>query len=264
VLVLVAPRCPAADEGPCPEGKPVSQLAVSVRTPVGDQELGKTWTDGALDVPFSQLDSLFPGQAVAKHQAAPLLVEGRVVSELPIAEIFRGIIESAIKECDSALADPDLQSDYAQDLLGRMLDLQLLGLSDDRLTDLTIQLSVRVRERPSAMWSTPRKPNGRADPLELSEHAVPEDVQRQIWHGGADETIPPSTFRWALEWLPTVCKVTVKGGAIVGQVILTGAPGAALAILDATVGDVYSGWMIKSCCRRLSAVLGAAKPPECS
>jgi hypothetical protein len=266
--VLVAARCRAADEGPCPPGRAVSQLAVAVRTPMGDQELGKTWSDGGLDVPFSQLNSLFPNQSVAKQRQAPLLVEGRVVAELPVDEIFRKILESAIAECDAALADPSLQPDYAQALLGRMLDLRLLGLTDARLTERTIQLADSVRGRPAAMWSTPKKPVGRSEQLLAGlrasgdEHAVPEEVQRQITRAGPVD-VTSSSFRWALEWLPTVCKVTVKGGVIVGSVALTGAPGIALAILDATVGGVYSDWMIKTCCQRVSDVFGAEKPPEC-
>jgi hypothetical protein len=266
--VLVAPRCRAADANPCLEGKPVSQLAVAVRTAVGDRALGTTWSDGALDVPFSQLEALFPNQGAEKHERATLLVEGRVVSELPVDEIFRSIVATALQECDAALADPNLQTDYAQGLLGRMLDLQLLGLADDRLAERTTQLSVRVREKPASMWSTPQKPlpHGAALIAGLratgDEHSVPEDVQRQITHGSAGD-VTSATFRWALKWLPTVCKVSIKSGEIVGQVVLSGAPGIALAILDATVGDVYSEWMIKTCCQRVSDVFGAARPPEC-
>lgn len=268
--VLVGPPCRAADEGPCPAGKPIPQLAVAAQTPVGVKELGTTWRDGGLDVPFATLDALFPNQALEKYERAPLLVEGRVVSDLPVAEIFRTLVAAAIDECDAALADPSLQLDYAQQLLGRMLDLQLMGLTDDKLVDRTVRLSMRVRERPAAMWSQPHKLSDRSERLiaglrgTRDEYAVPLDVQRQLTQDPADNGAA-SSMRWALQWLSTVCKVGVKSGEFVGQVMLSGAPGIALAVLDATVGDVYSDWMIKSCCQRLSGVLGAeAPPPECA
>jgi hypothetical protein len=265
--VLVAPRCSAAGEG-CPGAVPMSELAVAVRTPRGDRALGTTWRDGGLDVAFSQLESLFPSRTLERQRAAPLLVEGRVVADLPIGEIFhrQSIVESAIVECDEALADAQLDHDYAQELLGRMLDLRLLGIADERLTARTTKLSERIREKPAAMWSSPHQRFGRAEALIAGmrargeQQAVPEDVQREIARGVGTS----SSFRWALEWLPTVCKVGVTGSAIAGQIALTGAPGVALAIIEATVGDVFSDWIVDSCCKRLGEVLGASKPPECS
>ncbi|HET8935282.1 MAG TPA: hypothetical protein VFN67_17660 [Polyangiales bacterium] len=261
--VLVAPRCRAADEGFCPPGKPISNLRVAVRTAVGVKQLGTTWSDGGLELPFSTLDALFPNQASDRDARAPLLVEDRIVSELPIGEIFRSIVVSAIKECDAALANADLQPDYAQALLGRMLDLQLLGLADDKLVERTVQLSMRVREEPASMWSQPRKQPERGRELIAGlDGSVPADVKRQITKSELDE-LSRSSLQWALNYLPTVCKVTVKGGEFVGQIILSGAPGVALAVLDATVGDVYSDWMVKTCCQRLSEMFGADRPPEC-
>ena len=261
--VLVAPRCRAADEGFCPPGKPISKLQVAAQTAVGVKQLGTTWTDGGLDLPFAVLDALFPNQASDRDARAPLLVEDRVVSELPIGEIFRSILVSAIKECDTALADADLQPDYAQALLGRMLDLQLLGLADDKLVERTVQLSIRVREKPASMWSQPRKQPERGRELIAGlDGSVPTDVRRQITQGELEE-LSRSSLQWALNYLPTVCKVTIKGGEFVGQIMLSGVPGVALAVLDATVGDVYSDWLIKTCCQRLNDMFGAERPAEC-
>lgn len=266
--VLVAPRCRAADEGFCPPGKPVSKLEVAVRNAVGAKQLGTTWNDGSVDVPFAVLDALFPNQASDRYARAPLLVEDRVVSELPIGEIFRSIVQSAIVECDAALANTDLQPDYAQALLGRMLDLQLLGLADDKLVERTVQLSIRVREKPASMWSRPHKQPERGAQLiagldgTADQYAVPLDVQRQITNGEEAE-LSRSSLQWALNYLPAVCKVTIKSGEFAGQVMLTGPAGVALAVLDATLGDVYSEWMIKTCCQRLSDMFGTDRPPEC-
>jgi hypothetical protein len=73
-----------------------------------------------------------------------------------------------------------------------------------------------------------------------------------------------SSFRWALDWLPTVCKVTVKGGAIVGGAALDGVPGVALAVIDAAVGDTFSDWMIKTCCKKGSQALGDEEAAKCT
>lgn len=273
--VLVAPRCPAADENPCPEGKPTAGLAVAAHTDRGDRELGTTSSDGSLEVPFSELDQLFRGETVPNDQRVSFLVEGRNVSELAIGDIInrQSIVDSAIKECDEALANPELTtaySDYAQDLLGRMLDLQLLGFSDDALKDRTTRLSERIREKPDSMWSQPKKLSERAADLLASlresgnEDAVPPEVRRELESPDADHSMDSSSFRWALDWLPTVCKVTIKGGAIVGAVAVTGAPGVALAIIDAAVGDTFSDWMIKTCCKKGSAVLGDAEAEKCA
>ena len=272
--VLVAPRCPADDENPCPEGKPGEGLAIAIHTDRGDRTLGTTSSDGSLEVPFADLETLFKGEQVGNDQRAALLVEGRNVAELSVGEIInrQKLLASALKECDEALANPNLipeYSDYAQDLLGRMLDLQLLGLSDDTLKDRTTRLSERIRENPDSMWSQPKKLNERAQQLLAdlrasgSESQVPAEVQRELSDPSADQGMESSSFRWALDWLPTVCKVTVKGGAIVGAAAVTGVPGVALAVIDAAVGDTFSDWMIKTCCKKGAAALGDAAAEEC-
>jgi hypothetical protein len=213
----------------------------------------------------AQLDAWFP----VKNQRVAVVVEDKLVSELAIDDVFRSLLVSAIHECDAALADPELQPDYAQALLGRMLDLRLLGLSDERLVDRTTLLAERIRREPAKMWSTPQRVLGRNERLidglykAGEQQSVPSEVQRQITGGSPEDAPSTATLRWAVQWLPTVCQVTVKGGELAGQLVLTGAPGIALAILDASVGDVYSDWMIKSCCQRLSGILGAGRPAEC-
>jgi hypothetical protein len=253
VQLLVAARCRAVDEQ-CPAGRPVPGLPVIVRAAIGDKALGTTENDGGFDVPFALLDSLFPNESVGAYQeSAPLLVEGRAVSELPVAEIFRTVVRTAVEECDEALSDPQLQPDYAQELLGRMLDLQLLGLSDKQLTARIISLSERIRQQPKSMWSTPGR--GQTD-------SASDDMRGQIWTGGDPDTSRRELGK-ALTWLPTLCTISIKGGELAGELLLAGPAGIALNILDATIGDLYSDWMIKSCCQRLSQLANTSPPRAC-
>lgn len=271
IRVLVAPRCPPVDEGPCPEGKPMSDLTLAVRTPTGDRVLGKTWVDGTLVVSFTQIEALFAGEAtIDKDKSAPLLVEGRSVADLPVGELGsrRRIIEAAILECDQALADPNLQADYAQQLLGRMLDLQLLGLADDRLSERTTRLAERVRAERSSMWSAPKPMSERGVTSGMRAtgawQRVPSEVRRELARQDPDDGFASASFRWALESLPTLCKITVKGGELLAQVVVTGAPAIALAIIEASVGEVYGDWMVDTCCQKGSELLGADQPPQCA
>jgi hypothetical protein len=268
--VKVAPRCLAAAES-CPEGRPVSDLAVSVKSETqGVQPLGQTWSDGGLDVSFAQLEPLFPAHTVTRHKLAPLLVEGREVADLPIGDVHQYIIDLAVQECDEALADQYLDPDYAQELLGRMFDLQLLGMSDKRLKERSAWLTARIRAKPERRWSHGHGGARRAGEL-LEEmrarheaDAVPAQVQAEIASGLSDDSAVNDSVRWALDWLPTMCMVGVEGGgAIVGNVALTNPPGIALMVLGAAAGHVFSDWLIESCCKRFSRVLGAEKPPDC-
>ena len=92
---------------------------------------------------------------------------------------------------------------------------------------------------------------------------LPARVQRELQNSDDDSEIDSATFQWALQWLPTVCAVTVKGGGILSSTVVAGMPGLALAIIEATVGDVYSDWLIKTCCQKGSEALGAAGQADC-
>jgi hypothetical protein len=256
--VLVGDPCTGGSESPCPAGEPVEGLTLAVQTSQGPRELGVTSPEGELDLPFSALDPIFAGEEVAKDQRAPLLVEGRSVAELPIGEIVHRheILESAIEECDAALSNPQLDDHYAQSLLGRMLDLQLLGIADARLEARTSRLYRRLRDKPSDWWSPQRVLD---DTRQLiaglgRETGLPMEVERDVTTEHADERLEPESFSWALERLPQLCKVSVVGGAIVAQVAVVGTPGLVLAVLGAAVGNVFSDWLVDTCCKQASEI----------
>jgi hypothetical protein len=262
--VLVGDPCTGGGESPCPPGKPIEGLAIAVQTGEGPRALGVTSTEGELDLAFSDLEPIFAGEDVAKDQHAPLLVEGRSVAELPIGEIVhrRETLASAIEECDAALANPQLDDHYAQSLLGRMLDLQLLGIADARLEARMSRLYKRLREKPSSWWSPQRVLD---DTRELiaglgAEKSVPEEVKRDVTTEHADERLEPESFSWALERLPQMCKISVVGGAIVAQVAVAGAPGLVLAVVGAAVGNIFSDWLVDTCCKEASKIFNV--PPE--
>ena len=75
--------------------------------------------------------------------------------------------------------------------------------------------------------------------------AVPEHVKRDI-----DATdVQPSTFEWAMGSLPTVCKITVTGGAAVAATLVaTGPTGIALNVVMGMLGDDLSEWLTNRCC----------------
>lgn len=254
--VLVGDPCSGSD--PCPAGKPVEGLAVGVMTQAGPHPLGVTSADGELDLAFAELDPIFANEDVAKDQYAPLLVEGRSVAELPIGEILhrRAILESAIEECDAALANPQLDDHYAQSLLGRMMDLQLLGIADARLEERTRRLYQRLREKPSDWWSPQRVlDDTRALIASLGrEHDVPSAVARDVATEHADERLEPESFSWALARLPQMCKISVVSGAIVAQVAVSGTPGIVLAVVGAALGNLFSEWLVETCCKEASRI----------
>ena len=262
--VLVGDACTGGGETPCPPGRAIEGLAIAVQTQRGPRPLGVTSAEGELDLAFAELDPIFADEEVAKDQHAPLLVEGRSVAELPIGEIVhrREILDSAIEECDAALANPQLDDHYAQTLLGRMLDLQLLGIADARLEERTRRLYQRLREKPSDWWSPSRVLD---DTRELiaglgREQSVPDDVKRDVATEHADERLEPESFSWALEKLPQMCKISVVGGAIVAQVAVSGPAGIVLAVVGAAVGNVFSDWLVETCCKEAAKIFDV--PPE--
>jgi hypothetical protein len=257
--VLVADPCTGGGESPCAPGKPIEGLAIAVQTSDGPRELGVTSAQGELDLAFSEFEPLFAREDVAKDDHAPLLVEGRSVAELPIGEIVqrREILASALEECDAALANPQLDDHYAQTLLGRMLDLQLLGIADARLEERMSRLYKRLREKPSEWWSPQRVLVGAGFGDGTS---MPDEVKRDLTSEHADERIEPESFSWAVERLPQMCKISVVGGAIVAQVAVAGTPGLVLPVVGAAVGNIFSDWLVDTCCKEASKVFNV--PPE--
>lgn len=257
--VLVGDPCTGGSERPCPPGKPIEGLTIAVQTPEGLRELGATSQEGELDLAFSALEPLFARAEVAKDAYAPLLVEGRSVAELPIGEIVhrRAILESAIEECDAALANPQLDDHYAQRLLGQNLDLQLLGIGDARLQERTRRLYQRLRDKPSTWWSPQR--SGAREQI-ADDQSVPDEIKRDIENATGDERLTADSFSWALERLPELCKISVVSGAIVAQVAVAGAPSILLAVVGAAVGNIFSDWLVETCCKEASEIFGV--PPE--
>jgi hypothetical protein len=270
--VMTGQRCNGAGQLSCAQNEPAADTAIVLRTSTERHLLGSTAQDGRLAVPLSAFDELFRGQTVAADQVAQLLVHDSVAAELPLGEIVnrQSVIDSAISECDQALAAPSPDRDYVQLLLGRLLDLQMRGIADPRIADRTSRLYERLRQSDS-LFAAPRRWLGRAQELLAhlrssgDEQAVPTQVQNTIDTTDTSKTVEPHSFKWALSVLPTMCKITVRGGAVVaGQMIATGAPGVALAIIAASVGDDLSDWLVKSCCDMASRSISGSASPNCA
>jgi hypothetical protein len=257
--VLVGDACTGGSESPCPPGKPIEGLTIAVQTREGPRALGTTSQEGELDLAFSELEPLFASEELANDAYAPLLVEGRSVAELPIGEIVhrREILESAIEECDAALANPQLDDHYAQKLIGQNLDLQLLGIADARLEQRTSRLYKRLRDKPSTWWSP--ELSGARERI-AHDQSVPEAIKRDAAAADGDNRLDTDSFSWAVERLPELCKISVVGGAIVAQVAVAGTPSILLTVVGAAVGNIFSDWLVETCCKEASKIFNV--PPE--
>ncbi|MEY4578118.1 MAG: hypothetical protein RL701_2821 [Pseudomonadota bacterium] len=277
LLVVSGDVCHAhTDEQPddCPLGRPVAHVDVVMNTAERRDVLGTTSSDGDLEIPLARIAALFKGQNVAGDQQAQLLVHDRVAAELPLGELVnrQRVIEATIAEVDDLLADPAPDRDYGQQLLARVLDLQLRGSADRGLIDRANRLYAHLRKNES-IFAAPKRWFTRAKEalarLRSSgdAEAVPEQIQQNIETTQVrdTETVDAQSVSWAISMLPTMCKITVRGGAVAaGQLIATGAPGVALAIIVGSMGEDLSKWLIRSCCEMASRSTGHAESVDCS
>jgi hypothetical protein len=143
-----------------------------------------------------------------------------------------------------------------------MLDLQLLGIADARLEQRTSLLYKHLREKPSAWWSPQRVLQDSRELVAGVDHdrSMPDQVRRDITSEHADERVEPDSFSWAIARLPQICKISVVSGAIVAQVAVSGAPGVVLAVVGAAVGNVFSDWLVDTCCKEASEMFDV--PPD--
>ena len=273
LLVVSGERCHAEQPEDCPAGRPVANVDVVLSTAERRHVLGNTSDDGKLDIALLQIAALFEGQNVAAGQQAQLLVHDRVAAELPLGELVnrQRVIEATIAECDDVLADPAPDRDYAQQLLARVLDLQLRGSADRRLIDRANRLYSHLRKNES-IFAAPKRWFTRAkDALARLRNsgdaeAVPEQVQQDLETTDVSDTdnVDSQSMSWAISMLPTMCKITVRGGAVAaGQLVATGAPGVALAIIVGSMGEDLSKWLIHSCCEMASRSIGHADSVNC-
>lgn len=265
LLVVTGEHCEdsreATPEQPvkCADTNPAANVEVVLQGGDGQRTtLGSTSPDGRLEVPLTRFDALFQGQSIAADARAQLLVHDKVAAELPLGEIVnrQSVVDSAIAECDRLLEDAAPDRDYAQQLIARLLDLQMRGIADLRIADRASKLYEHLKATES-IWSAPARWFNEAKELLArlrgsgDEQAVPQHVKENIEQTGSK--VESQSFQWALGMLPAMCKITVRGGAVVaGQMIATGAPGVALAIIAASVGDDLSNWLINSCCQMAS------------
>lgn len=195
---------------------PASGVEVTLRAGGKDQVLGTTSSGGQLTIPLVDLDTAFQGLDIGQQVRGQLIVHGRVDAELPIGEILdrHRVLDAYVQEVDDVLADPSPNRDHMEALWGRLVDFQMRGTADARLADRMARLY-------------------------------------EYLHGtqGQGENVDPDKFSWAVSELPTLCKITVKGGAVVAGQLVAGPAGLALAIIAAAVGNDLSSYMIKSCCK---------------
>lgn len=263
----------AARESSCPPGHPVERVAVAVQTSQGNHELGLTGEGGWLELPLSELDPLFPLETTGKTQLASLIVSGQGVAEIPVGSIVHRheIVATTIGEAETVLglSQEDLEGDwwfYSQELLGRMLELQLRGEANAELTQLATRLHKRIANSKQATWFGARWWNNVKDVLDRifasgDDADIPDGLQERAKSGDprASEDLDQS-----LEWLPQACNVTVIGTTVAAQIALAGQPALAVALIGAVIGSEIRKWMVDACCNIASDTLSSGQSPVCS
>jgi hypothetical protein len=263
----------AARDSECTQGHPVERVAVAVQTPQGNHELGLTGDNGWLELPLSQLDPLFPIETTSKSQLASLIVSGQGVAEIPVGSIVHRheIAATTISEAETVLglSQQELEGDwwyYSQELLGRMLELQLRGEANAELVQLATRLHKRLANSQQATWFGARWWNSVKDVLDRifasgDDADVPDGLQERAHSGDprASEDLEQS-----LEWLPEACNVTVIGTGVAAQIALGGQPALAVALIGAVIGSEIRKWMVDACCNIASDTLSGARSPVCS
>ena len=248
---------------------PASDVDVGLEVGSRLRVLGATSTNGDLEVTLPALDALFQEGSVQPSQLAQVLVHGVKAAELPLGEIVnrQRQIDATLAKCEQALARTDAERELLARRLAELLDLRLQGSADPRISQTAQRLYARLsliaaKQKAEAQELASTDPNAgwRAAPgrfltrakkllsqLSTSEEqgAVPEHVKRDI-----DATdVQPSTFEWAMGSLPTVCKITVTGGAAVAATLVaTGPTGIALNVVMGMLGDDLSEWLTNRCC----------------
>jgi len=240
--------------------------------------LGATSRNGELDVSLSSLDALFRGRVVEPGQLGKILVYGSPAAELPLGELVnrQRQIDARLTASDLTLAQPEATRETLATRLAELLDLQLQGVADARVTERAQQLYLRLASSdkddsaqgpPSDWWrDAPAHWLTRGKELIDSLHstdpadAVPEQVARDL----DALSINPNTFSWAASALPTVCRISVTGGeAVVGQLVFTGATGVALSVVMAVLGDPLSQWLTNRCCEMAASSITHAQSTVC-
>lgn len=267
-----------------------SQLAHAEDVDVGLQVgarlrvLGSTSGTGDLEVPLSTFDSLFQEGTVQPSQLAQVLVQGVKAADLPIGEIVNrhAQIDAILMKCEQSLARLDAERGVLAQRLAELLDLQLQGAVDPRIAQTAQRLYARIallqakqEVEPQPAAAEPERSNWRDVPARWFERAkalvtqlstrgeqtsVPEHVQLDL---DDKPSVQPSTLDWAMGSLPTVCKITVTGGAAVAATLVaTGPAGVALDVVMGVLGDDLSRWLTNRCCM-LASNSDTDVPPMC-
>jgi prepilin-type processing-associated H-X9-DG protein len=249
---------------------PVSEPAADVDIGVlaGDRLrlLGTTSQQGDLEIRLNDLDALFGDRPVAMSQLGQLIVRGEKAAELPLGEILnrQREVDTRVAACEAALAEHAGHDTLAR-RLAELSDLQLQGAVDPRLTQCADRLYARISES-SADASAPASWLDRAKTMvsDLFNTGDHQDVPAAVQHDLDDKQVDSSTFSWAISMLPTMCKVTVNGGAAaVGQLVATGPAGIALSIVMSVLGDDLSDWLSNRCCEMAAGSLTDAQSTVC-
>lgn len=246
-------------------GSPAADVDIGVLAGDRLRLLGTTSDQGDLEIRLSDLDALFGDRPVPLSQLAQLIVRGEKAAELPLGEILnrQREIDARVAACDAALAEHADRETLAR-RLAEVSDLKLQGAVDERLTQCADQLYARMSENaaPSAPTSWIDRAKGMLSDLFSSDD--PQDVPAGVKNDLDDKRVDASTFNWAVSMLPTMCKITVNGGAAaVGQLVATGAAGIALSIVMSVLGDDLSDWLANRCCEMAAGSLTDAQSTVC-
>ncbi|MET0390923.1 MAG: hypothetical protein ABW321_33425 [Polyangiales bacterium] len=268
--VTTAESCPPR-QTTCVSHRPVADAEIVLRTRDGERVLGRTSSIGRLDVSLAELDAQFSGRKLPPDERAQVLLHDHVAAELPLGEILdrKRVIDATLAEADRLLEDSSPDRDYGQQLLVRLLDLQMRGIADPRISERSERLYEHLRENES-FFAAPQRWFNKAKELVArlrssgDDAEVPEPVKHDLEQTVDTGKVESGSFAWAISKLPTMCKITVRGGAVVAaQFIAAGAPGVALAIIAASVGDDLSNWLIHSCCEMARKSLEDAPATTC-
>lgn len=241
--------------------------AVDIGVLAGDRLrlLGTTSTQGDLEIRLSDLDTLFGDRPVPLNQLAQLIVRGEKAAELPLGEIVnrQREIDARVSACEAALAAQADRGTLAR-RLAEVSDLKLQGAVDPRLMQCADQLYARMSEGAASPAPTTWIDRAKGMLSDLFSSDDPQDVPPGVKNDLDDKRVDASTFSWAISMLPTMCKITVNGGAAaVGQLVATGAAGIALSIVMSVLGDDLSDWLTNRCCEMAAGSLTDARSTVC-
>lgn len=240
--------------GPC-SGPPLSAGGLDIGLQAGPRLMliGTTSETGEFTLPLSQLDRLFADTRVEPQATAQVLVHGLKVAELPLGEIAnrKELVDATLTASNQALAMPDTPRERLETLLAEIMSLRQQGIDDPRLLDGARLLHERLQQPASVV---PATETATATTTATAITTDPVSVSSS------------QDFDRAFDALPSMCKITIQGGAIVVGALVPEsiAVGFMLGAISATIGDDLTQWLTNRCCEMAASSVLHAESTVCN